>query len=334
MWKVEFYPFRHHHTNLFSSPLTSYQLPLETCFEDSDEDEEVPIFFHPLFIRTPEKISCALPPQPSTPPFNFNMEPAAVPSLLVPANLTNLVQDVLGIMNKIMDSRAAIEEEDAILQGLAELVVIMQEEAELLIEANDLVEEYCGEVEVEVEVKEMEWCFELGFGHNEMGEQGDMKRPGHESKDSGVGLDDESMLDEESEGGVDFVDDKGLEEMKPPTRRSDCLIDFYVDDRGIEETTPKKRLDKLELGSGRVRGSEAETVEIKPIPRPVLISKNARFEQKPKGTRIPKKEPKSVERQVIRKKGKEKRSTPPFRDSSLDLQSPGGSPKPRAPRWI
>jgi hypothetical protein len=220
------------------------------------------------------------------------MEPPATSSSLAPANLTNLLQDVLGIMNTIMDFRVAVEEEDAVLQGLAELVVIMQEEAELLIEASDLVEEYCGEVEVEVELKEMEeWCFELGFGHNEMGEQGNMKKPGHERDDSGVGLDDESILDEKSEGGVDFVDDKSLQEMKPPTRPSDSLIDFYMDDRGIEETTPKTRPDKLGLGSERVRGPEAETVEIKPTPKPVPISKNARFGQKPKGTRTPKKEP-------------------------------------------
>lgn len=85
-----------------------------------------------------------------------------------------------------MESRAGVEE-DAILQELTELVVIMQEEAEMLIEVSDLVEEYSGEVEVEVEVKEIEaWCFELDLGHNVMGEAGEVKKPGHEREDSGV----------------------------------------------------------------------------------------------------------------------------------------------------
>jgi hypothetical protein len=38
---------------------------------------------------------------------------------------------MLGIKNKIMDLRAEVGEEDAILQKLTELVVIMQEEAEM-----------------------------------------------------------------------------------------------------------------------------------------------------------------------------------------------------------
>jgi hypothetical protein len=38
---------------------------------------------------------------------------------------------MLGIKNKIMDLRVEIGEEDAILQKLTELVVIMQEEAEM-----------------------------------------------------------------------------------------------------------------------------------------------------------------------------------------------------------
>jgi hypothetical protein len=46
------------------------------------------------------------------------MEPLPTPSLMAPANLTGLLQDVLGIMNTMIESRAAVEEEDAILQEL------------------------------------------------------------------------------------------------------------------------------------------------------------------------------------------------------------------------
>jgi hypothetical protein len=54
------------------------------------------------------------------------MEPHATLSSAALASLTNLSQDVLGIMSMIMESRAEVEEEDAILQELAELVAIIQ----------------------------------------------------------------------------------------------------------------------------------------------------------------------------------------------------------------
>ena len=84
------------------------------------------------------------------------MERPPTLSSAVPANLTGLLQDVLGIMNTIVDSRAEVGEEDAVLEELTELAVIIQEEAEMLVEVRDLVEEYCEVMEVEVEVREME----------------------------------------------------------------------------------------------------------------------------------------------------------------------------------
>jgi hypothetical protein len=144
------------------------------------------------------------------------METPPAPSSIGPANLTGLSQDVLEIKNTIMDFRAAVEEGDAILRELTGLVVITQEEAEMLINVSDLVEEYCGEVEVEVEIREMvEWYFELGFGNGMVGEEEEVKKPRHERKDSGIGLDDEGILSEKSEGGIEFLDDRSLEEMKP-----------------------------------------------------------------------------------------------------------------------
>jgi hypothetical protein len=239
MWKIDAekaYPFRYQHTNLFPprppplsipSPLNSDRVPLSTCYEESDEDEdaEIPIIFHSPLIQTPTNIPYASATllQPSTPPpFSFDMEPPPTPYLAAPANLTNLLQDVLGIMNTIMESRAKVEEEDAILQELTELVVIMQEEAEMLVEVSDLVEEYCGEVEFEAEVWEMEeWCFELGslgFG-NEINRE-EEKKPRHEREDSGVGLGDKF----EEEGT--FLDDRSLEEMKPASLPNEPLKEF------------------------------------------------------------------------------------------------------------
>jgi hypothetical protein len=159
------------------------------------------------------------------------MEPPPTPSSVAPANLTNLLQDVLGIVNTIMESRAEVEEEDAIFQELTELVVIMQEEAEMLVEVSDLVEEYCGEIEVEVEAQGMEeWYFELGaLGFGNGMERKEEKKPGHEREDSGVGL------DENFDGEGDFLDDRSLEEMKTSSLQSEPLKDLVIG-RSSEDT--------------------------------------------------------------------------------------------------
>jgi hypothetical protein len=218
------YPFCHQHTNLFPPP-TPDRPPLGTCYEELDEDEdaEIPMLYYSLLIQTPPKIPyvSAVLELSTPPPFTFDMGRPPTLSSTAPANLTGLLQDVLGIMNTIMDSRAEVGEEDAILQELTELVVIMQEEAEMLVEVRDLMEEYCEGMEVEVEVREMEvWCFELGIGNEDgLNKETEVKRLGHGRGDSGRGLDDYddgNLLGEKFEGG-DFVDDRSLEEMKAPS---------------------------------------------------------------------------------------------------------------------
>lgn len=335
MWKTDAenaYHFRHHHTNLFHSRppplsipplLTPDRIPLETCYEDSDEDEdaEIPMIYYSPLIPRPGNIP--YPPvalsQPGTPsPSTFDMEPPPTPSSVAPANLTNLLQDVLGIMNTIMDSRVQVEEEDVILQDLTELVVIMQEEAEMLVEVSDLVEEYCREVEMEVEIKELKgWWFELGIGDRII--EGDGKRLGHEREDSGVGLNDEMY-----EGGADFMDDRSLGEMEVPGRRIENVNNSPIN-LDLQKTSPHVRLFKQD----QYLQPEATLTRSPPnlMPNDAKGVKNSKT--------LMKKESETNTRQTVKKKGK--RVPPPLRDSGLGLQSPPparGSPIPRTPRWI
>ncbi|KAE9364420.1 hypothetical protein N431DRAFT_496929 [Stipitochalara longipes BDJ] len=335
MWKVDgdrAYPLRHQHTNLFPPrppplcvppPLTPDRVPLSTCYEDEDEDEdaEIPMIYHSPLFQTPRNISHAAWsfPEPSTPPLvTFDMKPPPTPSSVAPENLTNLLQDVLEVMNTIMESRAEVEEEDSILQELTELVVIMQEEAEMLVEVSDLVEEYCEEIESEAEIQEMEeWCLELGIGSgNQPCKNGDAPRLGHEREDSGVGLDEEYEEDEE------FMDDKSLQEMEVPSSLVENANGLLYD-WDWERTQSFSEEDR--------RSVQTPTVLITP-PRPT--PKDAKVEKNSKAVKM--KDPVSKAKQSTRKKGKEKKIPPPFRDSGLGLQipSPRGSPMPRAPRWI
>ncbi|CZR56408.1 uncharacterized protein PAC_06296 [Phialocephala subalpina] len=90
------------------------------------------------------------------------------PSSQAPKNVTGLLTDVLSIMNSIMSQQALVASENELLEDLTELVVILQEEAEEMLQMADLVEEYCDEIEVEVQgelERESleEWADDLGL---------------------------------------------------------------------------------------------------------------------------------------------------------------------------
>ncbi|KAL2062888.1 hypothetical protein VTL71DRAFT_5960 [Oculimacula yallundae] len=83
---------------------------------------------------------------------------------LAPEKMTNLLTEVLNIMNSIMNQKQSIAEDASVLGDLAELVVIMQEEAEGLLHLAGLVEEFVEEVDTMKEAAEIEaWVAEMGL---------------------------------------------------------------------------------------------------------------------------------------------------------------------------
>jgi len=210
-------------------------------------------------------------------------------------------------------------EEDLILQELAEMVIIMQEEAEMLIEVSDLVEEYCEEIELEAEVKEMEeWVFELGAGHNVLteGSEVNKSRPGRE--DSGIELEEDPMLDQKHVHRVGFLDDKSLEEVSvfdgPRDHFRGCNRDSKVTTPSTERFFSRKGGD---IKDEHIRAKKKTTSR-----------KETAACQKSQATRG---EPER--NKPTTKKPKMKRVPPPFRDSGLGLQSPRGQ-KPPLAKWI
>lgn len=98
-------------------------------------------------------------PSPPSPP---KSTPPPTPSSLAPVKMTGLLTEVLSIMNSIMSEQQTVQTEEDLLSDLTELVVIMQEEAEALLNLADLVEEFVEEVEVAAEVAEIEdWVEDL-----------------------------------------------------------------------------------------------------------------------------------------------------------------------------
>lgn len=109
------------------------------------------------------------------------------------------------------------EEEEEVLRDLTELVVIMQDEAEALVNMADLVEEYVDEIAIAEQSAEMqEWVSDLDLDsllgtissptkkNHEEGRGSDRKkshvrqpstRIRHERENSGIGLDSESEID-------------------------------------------------------------------------------------------------------------------------------------------
>lgn len=127
------------------------------------------------------------PPAEGIPPFLFP-EPRKEYHAPV-ATVTNLLQDVLGVMNTIMSEQDRVQEENQMLLELAELAAIMQEEAEALIEMVDLVDEYVEEVDKAVEIDELEaWLESLERKQSPL----PFRRTIHDREDSGVSMGDET----------------------------------------------------------------------------------------------------------------------------------------------
>jgi hypothetical protein len=215
MWRIgddKAYPFRHKHSNHFPPPPRySQQRPLSPCFEEDqdqptfiplrDVEEEVPIVFQSPIINMAHeawKFYPLTPPLLTPPPFDFPSAPTLSPSATAPENITGLLQDVLGIMNGIMDEQSAVQMEaeslDGFLHDLTQLVVLIQDEAMLMTEHAELVEEYVEEVQVAEQVEELEeWVFNLNLENVGPRAQEEVKQVvggqlKHEREDSGVEL--------------------------------------------------------------------------------------------------------------------------------------------------
>ncbi|KAH7323807.1 hypothetical protein BKA65DRAFT_555479 [Rhexocercosporidium sp. MPI-PUGE-AT-0058] len=176
--------------------LTSQPLPdmpdVFECFASDDMNVEEDILTPPIPIRRRPSLNLQplsiptrgpLPPLPTTPRStrfhsttstpttstsrssrSLGKDVPPTPSSLAPEKMTNLLTEVLNIMNTIMDQQHSVQEEDAILADLTELVVIMQEEAESLLHLAGLVEEFVDEVEISKEAAEIEhWVENLGL---------------------------------------------------------------------------------------------------------------------------------------------------------------------------
>ena len=118
-----------------------------------DVEEENPIVFKsPIInmVHETQKSYPLTPPLLTPPPSGFPSAPPLSPSATAPENITGLLQDVLGIMNGIMDERTVVQMDaealDGFLHDLTQLVVSIQDEAMLMTEHAELVEEYVEEV--------------------------------------------------------------------------------------------------------------------------------------------------------------------------------------------
>jgi len=129
------------------------ELPTQELRNDLVRMPEEPFVFPAL-----KEYPIFTPPLACPPPFIFPVH--TNPDCQAPvAKVTDLLQEVLGIMNTVMSEQGRVEEESEILAELVELVAIMQQEAEALVEMVDLVEEYVDEVKAIVELEE--WVQEL-----------------------------------------------------------------------------------------------------------------------------------------------------------------------------
>jgi hypothetical protein len=185
MWRIgddKAYPFRHKHSNHFlPPPRYSQQRPLSPCFEEDhhqtalmplgDVEEEVSIVFQSPIIDMAYETQKSYPltqPLLTPPPFDFPSAPPLSSSAIAPENITGLLQDVLGIMNGMVDEQSVVQMEaealDGFIHDLTQLVVLIQDEAMLMTEHAELVEEYVEEVQVAEQVAELEeWVFDLNL---------------------------------------------------------------------------------------------------------------------------------------------------------------------------
>lgn len=168
-----------------------FELPQQQNYEISDQWQQ-PRFELPAentyIFPALKEYPAFTPPVEGVQPFLFPVprnEQCHAPVAMV----TNLLQDVLGVMNTIMGEQGRVQEENQLLLELAELAAIMQEEAEALVELVDLVEEYVEEVDKAVELDELEDWVE---GLERKQSPSPFRRTVHDREDSGVSMGDET----------------------------------------------------------------------------------------------------------------------------------------------
>ncbi|KAF8848528.1 hypothetical protein BDZ45DRAFT_698323 [Acephala macrosclerotiorum] len=239
------------------------------------------------------------------------------PSSQAPKNVTGLLTDVLSIMNSIMSQQALVASENELLEDLTELVVILQAEAEEMLQLADFVEEYCDEIEVEVQGELereglKEWADDLGL---RFGGDGGLGTAGLDSvieQYRRMGDDERGC---EANYGYDGYDDAGYGH-----EREDSL------DSGIGMGT---RDDVLEE-----RGQDGHVGELR---LSVYKPKDSEYKSK-ESEKKPRKEHRRTDSDSKSRKMKPKNAPPQFRDSGLALLSPENSPRrnksSRKPRWI
>jgi hypothetical protein len=193
-----------------------------------DVEEEVPIVFQSPIINMAHEARKSYPLPPplvAPPPFDFPSALPLSPSATAPENITGLLQDVLGIMNGVMDEQSVVQMEaealDGFLHDLTQLVVLIQDEAMLMTEHAELVEEYVEEVQVAEQVAELEeWGFDLNLENVGPRAQAQAKQVvvgqlKYEREDSGVGLDEVESSGELSKAKEGRAGRKIEEEVQP-----------------------------------------------------------------------------------------------------------------------
>jgi hypothetical protein len=193
-----------------------------------DVEEDVPIIFQSPIINMAHEIRKSYPLTPPllTPsPFDFPSAPPVSPSATAPENITGLLQDVHGIMDGIIDEQSVVQMEaealDGFLHDLTQLVVLIQDEAMLMTEHAEQVEDYVEEVQVAEQVAELEeWVFDLNLENVGPWEQEQVKQVvggqlKHGREDSGIGLDEVESSGELSEVREGRAGRKIEEEVQP-----------------------------------------------------------------------------------------------------------------------
>lgn len=102
--------------------------------------------------------------------------------------MTNLLQDVLSVMNITMSEQGRVQEDQMLLE-VVELAAVMQEKAEGMVELVDLIKEYVEEVNKVVELDGLEDSVE---GPERNQSPFPFRRTISDVEDSGVSMGDET----------------------------------------------------------------------------------------------------------------------------------------------
>ncbi|KAK0117800.1 hypothetical protein ONS95_012125 [Cadophora gregata] len=288
------------------------------------------------------------------------------PSSQAPEKMTDLLTEVLNIMNTVMEQQHSAQEEDAILGDLTELVVIMQEEAEALLHLADVVEEYVEEVDLAKEAAEIEdWVEELGL--DEMPEVSDGSGSSTETEldVAPILVDPEKQSRNKSHARDDSYDSAlGLEDEGTlgHTRNPSEIIHqaAVVQIAQVRKTESEARRGNLvEIGRRAMERSEG-MASAPQTPRTPKTPQISRTPLSPRAFYVPYRKPSiglikvdkaelwSMGKGTSKGKGKSRKAPPPplspFRDSGL-VMSPNSSLRSRplgrndrgivlSPRWI